>query len=287
MLESQHSYAQTVSFEFFPPKTDQGSEKLKETARALMAYHPEYFSVTYGACGTTQEKTMETVFDLSDLTKIQLAPHLTCVGSKKDTIQNILANYENHGIDRIVALRGDLPPGMSDIGELHHASDLVNFIRDTTGDYFTIDVGAYPECHPESLSAKQELEYFKEKVDAGVNGAITQYFFSPDAYYHFVDECEKLGIEIPIVPGIMPIYDHLQLERFSDMCGAELPRWLRKQLESRREDKTDMLQYGVDIVSTLCQNLLDAGAPGVHFYTLNRSDIVSQICDQLQLKTSD
>ena len=284
MLESQSKYPQTVSFEFFPPKTDKGIEKLRTTAKTLSQFHPAYFSVTYGAGGSTHDNTIETVFDLADSTGIPIAPHLSCIGSTKKDIRTILNTYESHDIQRLVALRGDLPPGQIDIGEFQHASELVSFVRETTGDYFTIEIAAYPEYHPEAINAKVDLEYFKEKVDAGANGAITQYFFNIDAYNRFIDSCDSAQLDIPIVPGIMPIHNCVQLERFSDACGAELPRWIRKKLESMVDDEEGTLNFGIDIVTELCDKLLAEGAPGLHFYTLNRADVTASICNNLNIK---
>jgi methylenetetrahydrofolate reductase (NADPH) len=267
-MESQQQYPQQFSFEFFPPKTPEGAEKLVKVRNTLGALKPKYFSVTFGAGGSTQQGTLDTVSEIQS-SGFEAAPHLSCVGSTKNNIREILKTYMDKGIHRIVALRGDMPSGTQDIGEFRFANELVEFIRSETGDHFHIEVAAYPEFHPQAISAEQDLLNFKRKVEAGANSALTQYFFNPDAYFRFVDDCEDMNITIPIVPGIMPITNYTQLARFSDMCGAEIPRWIRKRLESFGDDKESIKAFGEDVVSEMCHQLLEAGAPGLHFYTMN------------------
>lgn len=267
-----HNFEKTFSFELFPPKTDKGIAKLHETVGMLNARRPAFFSVTYGAGGSTQRNTFATV-DWIGEQGIKVAPHLSCIGSTRDDILAILERYHAQGIGRIVALRGDLPSGvgLGGLGELRYANELVAFIRAAFGDHFHIEVAAYPEFHPQAPSAEKDLANFKRKVDAGASSAITQYFFNPDAYLRFVESCEQLGIAIPIVPGIMPITNYSQLARFSDACGAEIPRWLRKRLEGFGDDRASIRAFGIDVVTALCGRLLAEGAPGLHFYTMNQS----------------
>lgn len=267
-MESQQQYPQQFSFEFFPPKTTEGAEKLVEVRDKLGALNPKYFSVTFGAGGSTQQGTIDTVTEIKQA-GYEAAPHLSCVGSTKESVREILLGYKEKDIKRIVALRGDLPSGTHDIGEFQYANELVEFIRKETNDYFHIEVAAYPEFHPQAPSAEDDLNNFKRKIEAGANSAITQYFFNPDAYFRFVDDCEDLNISQPIVPGIMPITNYTMLARFSDMCGAEIPRWIRKRLESYGDDKDSIRAFGEEVVSEMCQQLLEAGAPGLHFYTMN------------------
>jgi len=283
MLVEQNQYPKTLSFEFFPPKTQQGLEKLRTTAKNFAHFKPQYFSITYGAGGFSQDKTMETVLDLHETTNVPIAPHLSCIGATKKNIRTQLNTYENHDINRIVALRGDLPAGVNHQGDFNHASDLVAFIREVSGNYFHIEVAAYPEFHPEAINANTDLSHFKEKVAQGANSAITQYFFNIDCYLFFIENCAKQNIQVPIVPGIMPIHNCLQLERFSDMCGAELPRWIRKKLEAFQNDEASTIAFGIDIITELCDKLLNEGAPGIHFYTLNRADVTIQICKNLNI----
>ncbi len=259
-----------LSFEFFPPKTDKGAENLRSVRNELATLNPEYFSVTYGAGGSTQDCTLKTVIEIQQESDIEAAPHLSCIGSSKEQIRDILATFKENGIKRIVALRGDLPSGMRDIGELKYANELVSFIREETGDYFHIEVAAYPEMHPQATNFEADLNNFAKKVKAGSNAAITQYFYNIDGYYRFVDSCEKLGLDIPIVPGIMPITNFVQLARFSDATGAEIPRWLRKRLEGYGEDLVSIEKLGTDFVSEMCAKLLEQGVPGLHFYSMNR-----------------
>ena len=271
---------QPISFEFFPPKSEEGREKLLAVSQQLGQLEPAYFSVTFGAGGSTQQGTIDTVLDIKNQ-GFSAAPHLSCVGSTKDNIRKILANYKKHGIDQIVALRGDIPSGTLDIGEFRYANELVEFIRKETGDHFHIEVGAYPEVHPQAANAQSDLLNFKRKVEAGADSAITQYFFNVDAYARFVEDCKKFGLTIPIVPGIMPITNYAQLARFSDMCGAEIPRWIRKRLEGFADDRESIKAFGIDVVSELCQSLLEGGAPGLHFYSMNQAEASLTICRHL------
>jgi len=274
-----------LSIEFFPPQTAEGMEKLRVTRDKLAALKPNFFSVTYGAGGSTQERTFEAVFDIQAAGAtggFDAAPHLSCVGSSKDSIRDILKVYQAKGIRRIVALRGDLPSGMADPGELRYANELVEFIRAETGDHFHIEVAAYPEWHPQAKSARDDLLAFKRKVDAGANSAITQYFFNADAYEHFVAETQALGITVPIVPGIMPIASFSKLARFSDACGAEIPRWMRRKFEGFGDDTESVKAFGLDVVTELCQRLLKAGAPGLHFYSMNQAELTSEVIARLR-----
>ena len=275
---------QTFSFELFPPKTDKGFEKLKNTVTTLNQYNPEFFSVTYGAGGSTQDTTFRTVDWLREQ-NINTAPHLSCIGSTRDEIMDILNRYRNQGIDRIVALRGDLPSGagLGSLGELNYANELVALIRADFGNEFNIEVAAYPEFHPQAATAQADLENFKRKVSAGAHSAITQYFYNADAYLAFVDHCTKMGINIPIVPGIMPITNYTQLARFSDACGAEIPRWIRKRLEGYGDDIDSIKAFGQEVVTDMCQRLLENDAPGLHFYTMNQSEPTLAIWNNLDL----
>ena len=259
------------SCEFFPPKTDEGKAKLERVREALMEMDPRYFSVTFGAGGSTQKGTLETVLAIQDA-GVDAAPHLSCIGSEKAAIRDLLNTYRDNGISHIVALRGDIPSGMRDTGDFSYANELVSFIREETGDHFFIEVAAYPEFHPQAPSAEADLKNFQRKVEAGADSAITQYFYNADAYFRFLDDCERLGIDIPVVPGIMPITNYAQLARFSDACGAEIPRWIRKRLEGFGDDKAALRDFGEDVVTDLCQTLLDGGAPGLHFYSMNQSE---------------
>lgn len=259
-----------ISSEFFPPKTDEGAEKLRITWQALKEIEPAYFSVTYGAGGSTQERSFATVSEIQRDSGVPAAPHLSCIGSTREHIRHILDGYKTQNIRRIVALRGDLPSGMRDPGELRHANELVEFIRAETGDWFHIEVAAYPEFHPQAASAQADLDAFQRKVEAGADGAITQYFYNVDSYLRFMNDCLDRGIHIPIVPGVMPITNYIQLARFSDASGAEIPRWLRKRLESFGDDLESLRSFGLDVVGELCQQLLEAGAPGLHFYSMNQ-----------------
>jgi methylenetetrahydrofolate reductase (NADPH) len=270
------------SFEFFPPKTPEGKEKLRATWQQLAKLKPRFFSVTFGAGGSTREGTLETVLEIRAAGQ-DAAPHLSCVASSKAEIAAVLSRYKESGIRHVVALRGDLPSGIASSGELRYANELVAFIRKTTGDWFQIEVACYPEYHPQTRNADDEVKNFKRKVDAGANSAITQYFYNADAYFRFVDECQGAGITIPIVPGIMPIGNFSQLARFSDACGAEIPRWMRIKLESFRDDTASIRAFGLDVVTALCDQLLGAGAPGLHFYTLNQAGLTTTIWQRLGL----
>ncbi len=271
-----------TSFEFFPPKTAEGREKLRATWQQLAALKPKFFSVTYGAGGTTREGTLDTVLEIRKAGHAA-APHLSCIASTRAEIATQLETYRESGIRHIVALRGDLPSGLGHSGELPHASDLVKFIRETTGDWFHVEVACYPEYHPQTRYAKDEVANFKRKVDAGANSAITQYFYNADAYFRFVDESRTAGIAVPIVPGIMPIGNYSQLARFSDACGAEIPRWMRLKLEGYHDDAASIRAFGLDVVTAMCRRLLDAGAPGLHFYTLNQAGLTAAIWQRLGL----
>jgi methylenetetrahydrofolate reductase (NADPH) len=258
------------SLEFFPPKTPEGVAKLASTRAELIQLKPEFISVTFGAGGSTREGTLSTVLDIMR-EGVPGAPHLSCVGSTRQGLRAILNEYRSHDIRRLVALRGDLPSGMGDIGEFRYANELVEFIRAETGDWFHIEVAAYPEMHPQARSYRADVQNFVRKVGAGANSAITQYFFNADAYFYFVDEVRALGVSIPIVPGIMPITNHTQLVRFSEACGADIPRWIRTRLQSFGDDSASIRAFGLDVVSAMCERLLQGGAPGLHFYTLNQA----------------
>lgn len=268
------------SFEFFPPKTPEGLAKLRDARDQLASLNPAFFSVTFGAGGSTQDRTLETVLDIQQAGYVA-APHLSCITSTQEQIGTMLHNYKQHGIRRIVALRGDLPSGDVSLGQFRYASELVAFIREQTGDAFHIEVAAYPEFHPEARSPKLDLQHFRQKVQAGANSAITQYFYNADAYFHFIEQCQSLAIDIPIIPGVMPIYNITQLARFSSVCGAEIPRWLRLRLEEYADDLPSLRQLGRDVVTELCEKLLVGGAPGIHFYTLNQSQLILEITRNL------
>jgi len=273
----------SFSFEFFPPQTPEGVEKLTATRKQLAMLKPEFFSVTFGAGGSTQDRTMETIRQIK-AEGYNAAPHLSCVGSTRENIRALLDAYKDMGIRRIVALRGDLPSGMGSIGEFQYANELVSFIRAHSGEHFHIEVAAYPEFHPQAKSPRDDLLNFKRKVVAGANSALTQYFYNADGYFRFVEECRKMGVTIPIVPGIMPIMKFSQLARFSDACGAEIPRWMRKTLESYGDDSASVQAFGLEVVTQLCEKLLAGGAPGLHFYTLNQAAPALEIWKRLGLK---
>lgn len=258
-----------VSFEFFPPKTDEQRTQLDRTVEKLKAHSPEYVSCTFGAGGSTLSHTTDTVQRLKQLHGLDAAPHLSCVGGTRDEIAALLKQYRALGCTRIVALRGDLPSGMGQPGDLRYASELVQFIRAEHGEHFHIEVAAYPETHPQAKDALSDLRHFKEKVQAGANGALTQYFYNTDAYFAFVDSARKLGVGIPIVPGIMPISNFSQLRRFSEQCGAEIPRWIEKRMSAFGDDAESIREFGADVVAQLCEKLVAGGAPSLHFYTLN------------------
>ena len=272
----------TISFEFFPPRTDEGVQKLKDTVTNLNVFNPEFYSVTFGAGGSTREKTLETVMQIKAM-NANAVPHISCISSSKDEVHDLIMNYQAKNINHLVALRGDNPSGVVGEGDFNHANELVEFIRKETGNFFKIEVAAYPEFHPESLSAEQDLDNFKKKIDAGADGAITQFFFNVDAYFKFMEECDKRKIIIPITPGIMPIYNIKQLSRFASNCGAEIPRWLRLKLEGFNDDLDSLRDYGVEVISELCETLIQYEVPSIHFYTLNKSKTVSRIIKNLHL----
>lgn len=276
----------TLSCEFFPPKTEKGIINLRRVREALIPLAPEFYSVTFGAGGSTQDNTMQAVLEIQQAepeTGIDAAPHLSCVGSTAERLRDMLDTYRSHNIRRIVALRGDLPSGMRDPGDFRYANELVEFIRKETGDYFTIEVAAYPEVHPQAQTAEFDLDNFKRKVDAGADSAITQYFYNIDAYRFFLDRCEQKGIDIPVIPGIMPINNFAQLARFSAGCGAEIPRWLRKRLEEFYDDTESMKAFTLDFLTEFCQQLIDIDVPGLHFYTMNKTEPTLTICQRLNL----
>ena len=277
---TQHNF----SIEFFPPKTPEGMEKLRATRAKLAELQPKYFSVTFGAGGSTQQGTLDTVLEIISEGHVA-APHLSCIGSSRDALRAILTEYKSHGIKKLVALRGDLPSGFGaadfSSGEFRYANELVEFIRAETGDWFHIEVGAYPEMHPQAKSPQDDVQNFARKIKAGADAAITQYFYNPDAYFNFVDEAQKLGVNVPIVPGIMPITNYTQLMRFSDMCGTEIPRWIRLKLASYGDDADSIRAFGLDVVTQLCEQLLEGGAPGLHFYTLNQPAATMAIWQRL------
>ena len=269
-----------LSFEFFPPNTPVGSEKLKSVVRDLAAAQPEFFSVTYGAGGGTREKTLATVRDIAAM-GFEAAPHLSCVGSTEAGIAEILAAYRAQGIRRLVALRGDLPSGTATAGEFRYAGELVEFIRRTQGADWFIEVAAYPEYHPQQRYARRDLEYFAAKVRAGADSAITQFFYNPDAYFHFVDEVRALGVMVPIVPGIMPIHNYAKIAQFAARDGIEIPRWVALKMEGYMDDTASIRAFGIEVVTRLCERLIAGGAPGIHFYTLNQSALTLEICRRL------
>jgi len=273
----------TLSCEFFPPRTEAGVEKLLTTQQTLNdTFQPAYYSVTFGAGGTTRDSTLEIVKLLTEK-NINVAPHISCIGSSKQQLSELLETYKSLGVTRLVTLRGDIPKTGELTKELSHANELVSFIRETTGEHFTLEVAAYPEYHPESASPQSDFEHFKNKVAAGADAAITQYFYNIDAYRHFIDDCQKNNITIPVTPGIMPITNFSSLTRFSDLCGAEIPRWIRKQLEAYADDADSLQAFGLDVVSNLCNQLLEQGAPGLHFYTLNQADATTAIWKNLSI----
>ncbi|MEW6762671.1 MAG: methylenetetrahydrofolate reductase [NAD(P)H] [Pseudomonadota bacterium] len=268
------------SIEFFPPKTEEGAEKLRVVRSKLAELQPKYFSVTFGAGGTTQQGTLQTVLEIKN-EGFDAAPHLSCIGGTRDSLRAILQEFQAKGIRRLVALRGDLPSGYGAGGEFRYANELVEFIRQETGDWFHIEVAAYPEMHPQARSPQDDLQAFARKVQAGANSAITQYFYNPDAYFQFVDNVRKLGVDVPVVAGIMPITNYTQLMRFSDMCGAEIPRWVRVKLASFGDDSASIKAFGLDVVTGLCEKLLAGGAPGLHFYSMNQAAATTAIWQRL------
>ncbi len=278
------SQERRYSFEFFPTKTEAGHEKLMNVARQLATYKPDFFSCTYGAGGSTRDRTLNTVLQLDGDVKVPTAPHLSCVGDSKAELRELLNLYKNSGIKRIVALRGDLPSGMGMAsGELRYANELVSFIREETADHFHIEVAAYPEMHPQARNFEDDIANFVRKAKAGADSAITQYFFNADCYFYFVDRVRKLGVDIPVVPGIMPITNYSKLARFSDACGAEIPRWVRKQLEAYGDDTDSIQAYGEQVITEMCERLLQGGAPGLHFYSMNQAEPSLAIWNNLPL----
>jgi len=270
-----------ISFEFFPPKTDEQRAQLDKTARELKALKPEYVSVTFGAGGSTLSYTSETVARLHQQHGLEVAPHLSCMGGTRKEIAELLDTYRAAGYRRIVALRGDLPSGMASPGDFRYAAELVRFIRQHSGDHFHVEVAAYPEMHPQAEDVQTDLRHFKAKIDAGANGAITQYFFNADAYFCFVEDVRRMGVTVPIVPGIMPISNYAQLKRFSDACGAEIPRWIAKRMQAYYDDADAIRAMGAEVVAQLCRRLLEGGAPALHFYTLNRAKATRAVLEQL------
>jgi len=276
------AHERLFSIEFFPPRTPEGVDKLRTARRQLAQLSPAFFSVTFGAGGSTREGTLATVLEIRG-EGLPAAPHISCVSSTRENIRDVLVQYRGHGIRHLVALRGDLPSGTVDAGEFRYANELVAFIREESGDWFHIDVAAYPEYHPQARSPGDDLANFKRKIDAGANSAITQYFFNADAYWRFVDACGEVGVAVPIVPGIMPIASYSKLARFSDACGAEIPRWIRRKLESYGDDTASIRAFGLDVVTRLCADLLEGGAPGLHFYTLNQAALTTTLWQRLGL----
>lgn len=281
-MESQKTHPRSFSFEFFPTKTAEGAEKLRATRRQLQQLRPKFFSVTFGAGGSTRDRTLDAVLEIQG-EGFEAAPHLSCIGSSRAEIARILDTYKANGIRHIVALRGDLPSGSVGLGDLRYANELVELIRRHSDGHFRIEVACYPEVHPQARSPQDDVRNFKRKIDAGADAAITQYFFNADAYFRFVDECEALGVSVPIVPGIMPIGNFFQLARFSDACGAEIPRWLRLKLQSFGDDVASIRSFGLDVMTELCDRLLSQGAPGLHFYTMNQAGLTSTLWQRLGL----
>ena len=279
-ISTAQKTAVPISFEFFPPNTPVGDEKLKDVVQQLGATKPEFFSVTYGAGGSTREKTLNTVRAIA-AAGFEAAPHLSCVGSTRESISEILATYRAQNIHRLVALRGDLPSGTATAGEFRHASDLVAFIRETQGADWHIEVAAYPEYHPQQRYAARDLKHYVDKVNAGASSAITQFFFNPDAYFHFVDETRKLGATAPVVAGIMPFHNYGRIAQFAARDGIEIPRWVAMKMEGFMDDAASIRAFGIDVVTRLCERLIEGGAPGIHFYTMNQAGVTLEICKRL------
>ncbi|MGB4811182.1 MAG: methylenetetrahydrofolate reductase [NAD(P)H] [Methylophilaceae bacterium] len=269
------------SFEFFPPKTEDGINKLRETRRKLAQFNPEFFSVTFGAGGSTRDRTMETVLEIQQ-DGFTAAPHISCISSSKAEVRQLLQEYQQHGIKRLVTLRGDIPSGEVSAGDFRYAVELVEFIRAETGNHFHIEVAAYPEFHPEAKTPAADLLNLKRKVNVGANSAITQYFYNADAYFRFIEQCATANINVPIVPGIMPIYNITQLARFSSACGAEIPRWLKLRLEAYGDDMASLRAFGIDVVSDMCERLQKSGVPSLHFYTLNQAGTITSIIENIR-----
>jgi methylenetetrahydrofolate reductase (NADPH) len=280
-MNSTTDASKIFSCEFFPPNTEAGMEKLLNTRKELDEHlHPAFYSVTFGAGGSNRDRTLETVDQLSE-SRVSVAPHISCVGSSREQIRSLLDHYISRGVTRLVTLRGDIPDEGPGANDFKHANELVEFIRKETGDHFHIEVAAYPEYHPESATPMADFEYFKRKIEAGADSAITQYFYNIDAYTNFMENCGKANLDVPVVPGIMPITNFKGLVRFSDNCGAEIPRWIRKQLEAYQDDNDSLVAFGTDVVTSLCSRLLSSGAPGLHFYTLNQSQATLEIWRRL------
>lgn len=271
-----------VSFEFFPPNTPVGTEKLKAVVQELGALKPQYFSVTYGAGGSTRDKTLATVMDIA-ASGFEAAPHLSCVGSTRENIAEILTTYRAQNIRRVVALRGDLPSGTATAGEFRYASELVSFIRETQGPDWKIEVAAYPEYHPQQRYAAKDLQHFADKMRAGATAAITQFFFNPDAYFHFVEATRKLGVEAPVIPGIMPFHNYGRIAQFAQRDGIEIPRWVALKMEGYMDDTASIRAFGLDVITQLCERLIAGGVPAIHFYTLNQSALTLELCKRLKL----
>lgn len=288
-MRKQRAFPKSYSFEFFPPKGPKGAKRLDEARRELAALGPEFFSVTFGAGGTTRSGTLETVKETMDATGIQAAPHLSCIEGTRESIREMLQTYKEAGVDRIVALRGDIPEGMESPGEFSYANELVAFIREEFGDTFHLEVGAYPENHPETPDPDEDIDNFVRKVEAGADSAMTQYFFNIEAYFDFVDRVEAKGVDIPIVPGIMPIPNWSQIEKFSAMCGADIPRWVARRMAAYEAagDQESVISFGTDVVTRLSEQLLEAGAPGIHFYALNRAEPTATIWRNLDLPAAE
>ena len=282
-MQTQHKHSKVFSVELFPPKTPAGEENLAVALGPLAALEPAFFSVTFGAGGTTRSGTIETVTRTMAQTGIETAPHLSCIEGTRESIGEFLDRYKDTGVRRIVALRGDLPDDMESPGVFSRATELVGFIRERTGDYFHVEVACYPEFHPEAGTAADDLAHFRDKVEAGADSAMTQFFYNADAYFYFVDQVERLAVDVPIIPGTMPIWNYTQVARFSAGCGAEIPRWLKQRMEAYGDDDGSQRQLGIEFVTDLCQRLLDAGAPGLHFYALNRAEPTSTIWNNLGL----
>ena len=277
--------SKTFSLEYFPARTEKGEQSLAAARMELSKLKPAFASVTFGAGGSTQDGTYQTIKTIIQEDGIDAAPHISCISTSRDTLKSMLDDYREIGVKRLVVLRGDMPSGYgaAEHNELRYANELVEFIRQQTGDHFTLEVAAYPEFHPQASSARADLQNFKRKVEAGADSAITQYFFNPDAYFRFLDDCQLMDLDIPITPGIMPITNYKQLARFSDACGAEIPRWIRKRLESYGDDLESIREFGLDVVINLCEQLLAGGAPGLHFYSMNRAEPVKTIWEELKL----
>ncbi|VAW56300.1 5,10-methylenetetrahydrofolate reductase [hydrothermal vent metagenome] len=282
-MKTQKKHKKHFSCEFFPPKTDKGMSKLLITADTLKTeMNPEFFSVTFGAGGSTRENTFNAVTKIHQSTGCEVAPHLSCIGSSKQQLTEILDSYTQQGIKRIVTLRGDMPSGAVSHSDFNYANELISFIREHYNNHFHVEIAAYPECHPQSKNVTDDIKFFKQKVNAGANSAITQYFYNIDSYFYFIDNCEKAGLDLPIVPGIMPITNYSNLARFSNMCGAEIPKWLRQKLESYADDTDAIKDFGCDFVSNMCQKLLDMGAPGLHFYSMNQTEATLHIWNNIK-----